>query len=325
MISLATARERWSSFLGCFVAVALGVAVVAMSGLVLLSDGTKVPQRLAGAPVLVQSPAGTQTGGVFVENPPWAPQRAEELRRKLAELPGVAEAVADRSFYAQAAGTEQRGGERQGHPWSAAALAAYDLSEGRPPATAGEIVLDRSLGFAPGEPVTVLTARGPQRFSVSGTMNGPGYYVTDRRASELAGGVRTIGLLLEPGTDATRAVAAARRVVGGDGTVLAGASRDALAPKQDEMTRWIGGQVLTAMALLSAFVTVFIVSSTFAFAVAQRRREFGLLRTIGATPRQLKRLVHGEALAVGAVAAAAGALLGVVLAPTMTGLLIDAG
>jgi putative ABC transport system permease protein len=325
VISLATARERWTSFLGCFVAVALGVAVVAMSALVLLSDGTRVPERLAGAPVLVQSPAGTQTGGVFVENPPWAPERAEELRRKLAALPGVADAVADRSFYAQAADTEQRRGERQGHPWSTAALAKYGLSEGRPPATAGEIVVDRSLGVTPGEPLTVLTARGPQRFSVSGTMNGPGYYVTDRRASELAGGVRTIGLLLEQGTEATRVAAAARRAVGDDGAVLAGASRDALAPKQDEMTRWIGGQVLTATALLSAFVTVFVVSSTFAFAVAQRRREFGLLRTIGATPRQLKRLVYGEALAVGAVGAAAGALLGVVLAPTMTGVLIDAG
>ncbi|MBR8642770.1 ABC transporter permease [Streptomyces tuirus] len=171
----------------------------------------------------------------------------------------------------------------------------------------------------------MLTARGPQRFSVSGTIDGPGYYVTDRRAAELAGGVRTIGLVLGPDADPDRVAEAARRVVRGDGKVLTGAARDALAPKQDEMTRWIGGQVLTAMALLSAFVTVFNVSSTFAFAVAQRRREFGLLRTIGATPRQVKRLVYGEALLVGVIGAAAGAVAGVALAPAMTGLLIDAG
>ncbi|MDN0200519.1 ABC transporter permease [Streptomyces sp. S.PNR 29] len=325
MISLATVRERWTSFLGSFVAVALGVAVVAMSGLVLLSEGTGVPERLAGAPVLVQSPAGTRSEGVFVENPPWPPERAETLRRTLAELPGVASAVADRSFYAQAVGSEQRAGERQGHPWSAAALAAYGLSAGRGPATADEIVVDEALGRAPGETVTVLTAHGPRRWSVSGTVNGPGYYVTDRRAAELAGGVRVIGLLLEPGADPARVAAAARGAVGGDGTVLTGASRDALAPRQDEMTRWIGGQVLTAMALLSAFVTVFVVSSTFAFTVAQRRREFGLLRTIGATPRQLRRMVYAEALTVGLLGAVTGALLSVVLAPAMTGLLIDAG
>ncbi|MEU1318693.1 ABC transporter permease [Streptomyces tibetensis] len=325
MISLATARERWTSFLGSFVAVVLGVAVLTMSALVLLSDGPQVPRRLAGAPVLVQSPAGEPTGGVFTQNPPWAPERAERLRRELGRLPGVEAAVADRSFYAQAAGTDQRVGERQGHPWSTVALAAYGLDAGRAPATSGEIVLDESLGHGPGERVTVLTARGPQRFTVSGTTDGPGYYVTDRRAAELVGGIRAIGLVLGPDADPERVAGAARRVVGGDGTVLTGDARDALAPKQDEMTRWIGGQVLTAMALLSAFVTVFNVSSTFAFAVAQRRREFGLLRTIGATPRQVKRLVYGEALLVGVVGAAAGAVAGVTLAPAMTGLLIDAG
>ncbi|GAB2587365.1 ABC transporter permease [Streptomyces capparidis] len=321
----ATVRERWASFLGSLTAVALGVAVVTVSVLVLLSDGPGVPERLAGAPVLVQSPAGERTPGVFAENPPWAPERAEELRRALAGLPGVAAAVADRSFYAQAAGTEQRKGERQGHPWSSAALASHDLVAGRPPAAADDIVVDRALGLAPGEPVTVLTARGPRRFTVSGTMDGPGYYVTDRRAAELAGGVRVIGLLLEPGADARRVAAAARRAAGDSGTVLTGAARNATAPKQDETTRWIGGQVVTAMALLSAFVTVFNVASAFAFAVAQRRREFGLLRTIGATPRQVRRLVLGEALVVGTGGAAAGALLGAALAPAMAGLLVDAG
>ncbi|MEU3732053.1 ABC transporter permease [Streptomyces sp. NPDC033538] len=325
MIGPATVRERWPAFLGSFVAVAVGVAMVAMSALVLLSDGARVPDRLAGAPVLVRSPAGAPAGGVFVENPPWSPERAERLRRELAGLPGVAAAVADRSFYAQATGTEQREGERQGHPWSAAALASYGLSAGRAPATADEIVVDESLGHAPGETVTVLTARGPQRFRVSGTTDGPGYHVTDRRAAELSGGVRTIGLLLDPGADSGRVETAVRRAVGGDGTVLTGAARDALAPKRDEMTRWIGGQVLTAMALLSAFVTVFVVASAFAFTVAQRRREFGLLRTIGATPRQVRRMVYGEALVVGAAGAAVGALLGAVLAPALTGLLVDAG
>jgi len=40
-------------------------------------------------------------------------------------------------------------------------------------------------------------------------------------------------------------------------------------------------------------VTVFVVASTFAFTVAQRRRELGLLRAIGATPRQVRRMATG--------------------------------
>src|SRR5262249_27558069 len=43
---------------------------------------------------------------------------------------------------------------------------------------------------------------------------------------------------------------------------------------------------------------------------AARRREFALLRAAGATPRQVFRLVLGEALIVGGLASLAGAALG---------------
>ncbi|TDC09628.1 ABC transporter permease, partial [Streptomyces sp. 8K308] len=325
MISRAMVRGRWVSLLGSFVAVAVGVAVVTMSALILLSGGTGVPERLAGAPVLVASPEGARVGGVFTQPPPWAPERAERLRAALAALPEVESAVPVRDFYAQAVGTEQRAGERQGHGWSTAALASYGLAAGGPPAAADDIVVDRALGTRPGERVTILTADGPVDFTVSGTMAGPGYYVTDERAGELAGGVRVIGLTLAPDADPDRVAEAAREVVGSEGRVLSGSARDALAPRQDEMTRWIGAQVVTAMTVLATFVTVFVVSSSFAFTVAQRRREFGLLRAVGATPRQLRRLLYGEALTVGGLAAGVGAVLGLPLAPAMAGLLVDGG
>nr|WP_243274829.1 ABC transporter permease [Streptomyces albus] len=325
---MATVRDRWSSFLGTFVALVLGVAVVTMSGLILLSRGTDVPERLAGAAVLVRAPLGDQIGGQYAEPPPWKPEEARELRRELARLPGVRSAVADRSFYAQLPGTEQRKGERQGHGWSSAALASYGLQAGKPPTKSDEVVLDQAYGHRPGERVTLLTADGPHRFTVSGTMDGPGYYVTDARAASLSGGVRVIGLTLVKSVSAADIASATRRVVAtarGGGEVFTGAGRDALAPRQDEVTRWIGGQVVTAMAALSVFVTVFIVSSTFAFTVAQRRQEFGLLRTLGATPRQVRRTVCGEAMLVGVVGSAAGALTGLALAPSTAAVLVDAG
>lgn len=43
-------------------------------------------------------------------------------------------------------------------------------------------------------------------------------------------------------------------------------------------------KLLTFMAGMSGFVSVFVVASTFAFAVAGRRRETALLRAVGATP-----------------------------------------
>ncbi|MFE2308267.1 FtsX-like permease family protein, partial [Streptomyces sp. NPDC059411] len=45
--------------------------------------------------------------------------------------------------------------------------------------------------------------------------------------------------------------------------------------------------MLGTAAAVTTFTSVFVVASAFAFAVAQRQREFGLLRTAGATPRQL--------------------------------------
>jgi putative ABC transport system permease protein len=82
--------------------------------------------------------------------------------------------------------------------------------------------------------------------------------------------------------------------------------------------------VLTGVSALAAFVTVFVVASTFAFTVAQRRRELGLLRAVGATPKQVRRMVYREALIVGAAGAIVGVAVGAMTAPMVARLLVDA-
>ncbi|MEV7801872.1 FtsX-like permease family protein [Microbispora sp. NPDC088329] len=63
--------------------------------------------------------------------------------------------------------------------------------------------------------------------------------------------------------------------------------------------------VFGAMAVM---VALFVVSTTLALAVRQRRREMALLRAVGATPSQVRRMVLIEALAVAAPATALGCL-----------------
>lgn len=75
--------------------------------------------------------------------------------------------------------------------------------------------------------------------------------------------------------------------------------------------------LLGTAAGITAFVSVFVVASTFSFAVAQRRREFGLLRTAGATPGQVRLMVYAEAVVIGVLASAAGCRLGVTGAPRL--------
>lgn len=84
-------------------------------------------------------------------------------------------------------------------------------------------------------------------------------------------------------------------------------------------------KLLTFMAGMSGFVSLFVVASTFAFAVAGRRRETALLRAVGATPRQIRLLVLGESVVVSLAAAVAGSLLGPALAPLSARWLVDRG
>ncbi|MGW4897736.1 FtsX-like permease family protein, partial [Kitasatospora sp. NPDC004240] len=76
---------------------------------------------------------------------------------------------------------------------------------------------------------------------------------------------------------------------------------------------------------VSAFVSAFVVASTFSYVVAQRRRELGLLRLAGATRAQVRRVVLTEALLLGVVASAAGCALGRLGAPRMVGWLAGVG
>ncbi|MBE1489080.1 ABC transporter permease [Plantactinospora soyae] len=330
MLTVAALRARWSRLLGPFVALCLGVALMSMTALVLVSANPQVPDRYAGTEVLVAGPTVAEVSGTFPERRPWSPRRAAELVDRLAAIPGVRAAVPDRSFYAQAVLDGRPVGEPavtdpQGHGWSSAALAPYRLVAGSPPARADEVVLDRALALDPGTTVTLLTATGPARYTVSGTVDGAGFFVTDAAAVPLARGIRVIGLVTGSDADPAAVRAAATAIVGRDGSVLSGDARAELEPPRDARTRWIGMQVLTAMTALAGFVSIFVVASTFAFAVAQRRREFGLLRTVGATPRQVRTMVYAEALAVGAVAAVVGVLLGTACAPLFGHLLIEAG
>ncbi|MET8263933.1 ABC transporter permease [Micromonospora arida] len=315
-----------------FVAVAIGVTLVAAATLLLASGRPQVPDRLARAAVVVQSPEAGASADEFVPTRPWSATTAAELAGRLAGLPDVVAAVPDRTFYAQplvdgrpSAADTRREDAYQGHGWSSAQLGGLRLTAGEPPRRPGEVVVDRALGLGVGAPVTLLTAVGAESYTVSGLVDGPGVHVADEVAAPLAPGVRAIGLVLAPDADPERVATAARGVVGVDGRVLTGDARGALEPRGDARTRWIGMQVLTATAALAGFVTVFVVASTFAFTIAQRRRELGLLRAVGATGRQVRRMVHAEALAVGVSAGIVGLLVGAALAPSLGRLLVDVG
>ena len=75
-----------------------------------------------------------------------------------------------------------------------------------------------------------------------------------------------------------------------------------------------GASTLTGMTvMLGAFLTIFVVGSTFAFAIDQRRTDLAILRLGGVTAGQVRRLLLAEALITGLAGAIGGALLGIAL------------
>ncbi|WP_392671442.1 FtsX-like permease family protein [Streptomyces sp. LN785] len=116
-----------------------------------------------------------------------------------------------------------------------------------------------------------------------------------------------------------------RRVVGDRAQVLTGDERRRADPATERDAEALTGvnALLGTAGAVTAFVSVLVVASTFAFAVALRRREFGLLRTAGATPGQLRRLLLAEAFVVAVLASATGCALGGWGAPHLARLLVD--
>lgn len=80
---------------------------------------------------------------------------------------------------------------------------------------------------------------------------------------------------------------------------------------------------LEALSLLALLVGVFLVYNTSMFSVITRRRIVGILRSLGATRREIVSAVAAEISFIGALGGAAGGVLGYALARVLTGIVGD--
>ncbi|MGX7671967.1 FtsX-like permease family protein [Plantactinospora sp. DSM 117369] len=321
-IALQTLRVRWAAFVGTFVALTLGAGMIAAMGLEIgatLGLPERAPQRFAAAPVVVAA-----------LDPEWDPARHDPGSRSLIQARGISDALAAevgalgrtvpvRSFYAQLSGGPD---DQVGHGWSSAEFAPYALAAGRPPQADNEVVVP-SGGAGPGERVTVFSTGGPRDYTVAGVTAPADFesavFFTEAEAARLSPRVEALVSYGAP--------EAVRQAVGGDAEVLTGDRRNVLDPSYNADREAIDNTqtLLPITAVVAGFVSIFLVASTFAFAVAQRRREIALLRTVGATPRQVRRMVLAEAFVVGLTSAVAGCALGLGAAPLLADGMVDLG
>lgn len=338
MLALHGVRTRWITFVGSFVALALGVGLIAATGLALaatFSAPDKGPERFAAAPVVVRADdrlrVRTANG---VRTRPLA-RTAPVPPALVTELSALGGTVEDRTFPVDLAATGKESEPRTqgieprtGHPWSVAAAAPYRLTSGRSPAAPGEAVITAGPGshLRTGDLVRATTPAGATTLTVVGTVADRGFesavFLGDEEAARISPAVDA--LVVHADATAVRDVVAR---AGGGMDVLTGDGRRRADPGPDRDAEALVSvnALLGTAAGITLFVSVSVVASTFAFAVAQRRREFGLLRTAGATPGQIRRTVVAEAVVVGVLASAAGWWLGAAGAPLLAARLVDAG
>lgn len=118
-----------------------------------------------------------------------------------------------------------------------------------------------------------------------------------------------IDVISQPGTDRFALIQHLKQSLG-EGYIVEQPGRNRQAEKMVEGLR----KTTDMLGVLALFVGMFLIYNTFSTAVAQRRREVGILRALGTTRAQVVVIFLGEALIMGVIGAVVGVWGGVFLA-----------
>ncbi|MBF9072754.1 ABC transporter permease [Streptacidiphilus fuscans] len=232
---------------------------------------------------------------------------------RLRTVPGVANVVPDVSVPVVA--LPATGGApvtTVGHGWDSAQLTSTAPTAGRAPVAADEVTLDQAtaqrLGAQPGSSVELQVNAAPRQFRVVGVTPGPGVYFSQAEAESLSGhpgSADALVVLAAPGQSVS--ASALGRAVPGLSVSTGAARGDVEDPAVAEVrTNTIGeAATLGGTALL---VTLLVVTGLMELSVRSRTRELAVLRAVGATPRQVRRVIVREMLRISVPAALLGAL-----------------
>lgn len=353
-LALRTARTRLAALVAVFVAVLGGAALVTADG-VLAESGLRshaAAGRLAGADVVVTADQSLHPAEDLAVALPERRAVPADLVPSLAALPGAAAAVGDVAFPAALVGADGRvvppGDDAlAGHGWSSTRLLAGAHVQGRAPSGADEVAVDaataRAARVRPGDTVRVVAAGEPATYRLTAVVTADdgagtaGVLFADATATHLAGRdagqdagpragtVDLVGLVADPGRADALADAVRTRLAGSGLVVATGAARGDAASAGAAAAR--GDLVLLSSSLSGTLLLVvgLVVVGAMGVVVAAQQQDLALLRAVGATPRQVRRLAAGQATAAAVPALVAGAGLGYPLAAAFRSLLVVTG
>jgi putative ABC transport system permease protein len=203
---------------------------------------------------------------------------------------------------------------------------AFTVKDGRKPRNADEATIDQATadkeGWKLGDKVCAVAIAPRKCYTIVGTteiagQNLGGAAVLDvilpeaQRMLGKGSGFDEIQAAAKPGVSPQELKAELRRSLPASLDVRTGAEQAAKQSKDIRDNLGFLKTALLAFAGISLFVGAFLIFNTFSITVAQRMREFALLRTLGASRRQVWRAVIGEGLILGFVGGVIGFALGI--------------
>jgi putative ABC transport system permease protein len=213
---------------------------------------------------------------------------------------------------------------------------AFTATVGHLPSAASEVAIDaasakrnhlrigQQIVIAGRSPARRYTISGIAKFAGSESFGGTTVALLQTSQAQYVAGERgaydSINVAASPSVAPQELASRVRAVLPSTLVVRTGAQEAANQTSELEEKLGFLRTFLLVFAYVALVVGAFIIFNTFSITVAQRTREFGLLRTLGASRAQIMRAVVQEGLLLGVVGAVIGLLGGIALAPALDGL-----
>lgn len=196
-----------------------------------------------------------------------------------------------------------------------------DIARGPDEVTLDKTSADRA-GYSIGDTVTIVGPTGKGEFTLVGTTGtgntsgggGASIAAFDPATADVFLGanglVDSIYVAVDEDVSRDEVAAAVADVVPTNYEVIPGeqSAKETASAINDVIG--IFGNVLLGFAAVSLFVSAFLIFNTFAIIVSQRLRELALLRAVGASVRQIRSMIIGEALIISVLATVLGVFAG---------------
>ncbi|MCX7522888.1 FtsX-like permease family protein [Microbacterium sp. STN6] len=323
----AAIRQHKGSFVGVFVAVLTATMLATGLGILIESGirGGVHPERYSAADVMVGAQQSFDTAeGVTVPLNERVPLPADALAA-LRQLPAAARVVADTTTPLAWAGSPV-----EAHGWSSAALTPYRLVHGHAPQAPDQVVVTGAAATRTEVGATITLRHGgvPARYRVVGiaaaaTAEQPAraqhVFLSDAAASALAplgGAPSVVGVFARPGVSPDQLAGEIRTGIP-DVATYTGDQRGNAEFLDVGVARGTLVAIGSSFAGTAILIALFVVASTLSLSIQSRRRDYALMRAIGATPLQIIHLVVREVLVIAGAGALIGAAPGYLLASAM--------